>query len=398
MPCSGIRFLLVEDHEFQRGLLAGLLRRLGAAIVHEAADGRGALQLLSDPDCPVDLVISDVCMPGMDGMEFMRHLSELAPGLPMVVASALEPQVLASVVHVAQAYKVRLLGVLAKPATAAKLTPMLDTFRRIAADVPDPGAAFSFVEIADAWTHEEFQPLYEPRVGLESGAVCSMHAVPSWQHPVRGTLAAAQFMPSIRARGLTDDFTWLMLPKAFAQCAEWRRRGLKVQVSVTLDLQSLAGGHLADEIAQLAVQQELEPEAVVLHIREQEFVSIRPGMLENLTRLRIMGFGLGVDDFGSGNFDVDRLALLPLTELKIHRDFVTNAARDKSAEAGLATCLDAAQQRRIRTIGDGMSSKEEWKMLHDWGCLMAQGPFVSTAIPGSSVRPWARRWSAARGR
>jgi EAL domain-containing protein (putative c-di-GMP-specific phosphodiesterase class I) len=394
MPCSGIRFLLVEDHDFQRDLLAQLLRRLGATTVHEAANGRMALQLLADADRPVDLVISDVCMPGMDGMEFMRHLAELAPGLPVIVASMLEPALLASVAHVADAYKVRLLGVLAKPATAAKLGPMIDTFRRVAADAPAPGAAFGFLEIADAWAHDEFQPLYEPRIELGGGRLRSMHALPAWHHPTRGTLAAAEFMPAIRARGLNDDFTRLVLCKAFSQCAEWRRRGLDLQVSVTLSLDSLTGARLAEELEQVAREQELKPEWVVLYIREQEFGSMRPGMLENLTRLRIMGFGLGVDDFGSGRFDLDPLELLPFTELRIHRDFVTNAGRDMSARAGLAACLDAAQRRRIRTVGDGMSCKEEWAMLHEWGCHMAQGPFVSPPISGSSVPRWASRWSA----
>jgi CheY-like chemotaxis protein len=129
MPCSQLRFLVVEDHEFQRAVMSRLLNSLGAEAVHSAEDGRAALQVLFDPDRPVDIVISDLSMPGMDGMELVRHLRESGSKVSLILASALEPPLLSSVANMALAYKVRLLGIIGKPPSAGKLLPLIEAHR-----------------------------------------------------------------------------------------------------------------------------------------------------------------------------------------------------------------------------------------------------------------------------
>ena len=121
MHIADLRFLAVEDHEFQRKVLLRMLAGLGATKVAAAPDGREALKIVLAPDAPVDIVISDLDMPGMDGMEFMRHLGEARVPVSIILASALEESLLASVETMTRAYGVRILGVIEKPVTPAKL-------------------------------------------------------------------------------------------------------------------------------------------------------------------------------------------------------------------------------------------------------------------------------------
>lgn len=392
MPCRNLRFLVVEDHEFQRHALVRLLRTLGAEAVHSAEDGRAALQVIRDPDRPVDIVISDLSMPGMDGLEFVRHLSESGARVSLILASALEAPLLLSIANMARAYKVRLLGVVGKPAAAVKLQPLIELHRQQQAESGSEDSAFGLAEIADAWAHGEFEAWFEPRVRLNTGAVVAMDAKPRWRHPTRGLLEPADFMPSMAARGLQDDFAWLVLQKCVAQCRAWRGAGLDLAVAAPLLFSSLTDTQMAARIRQIAANEEVEPRHLVLGVREDALNTGQARALENLARLRVEGFGLAIDDFGSGPMEIERLAMVAFTEVKILSTFVSGAHRDEGVRAGLAVGLEMAQQLKLRAIAAGISSKDEWELLHDWGCEQGQGPFIAEAMPAQAVESWLPRW------
>ena len=130
LPGQGLRFLLVEDHEFQRRLLARLLATLGAAAVYEAAVGAAALEIAADPASALDIVISDLSMPGMNGLQLADALGATHPGLSLILCSALGPKMLETMRTMACASEVRLLGALAKPLTPASLAPLIAAHRQ----------------------------------------------------------------------------------------------------------------------------------------------------------------------------------------------------------------------------------------------------------------------------
>jgi CheY-like chemotaxis protein len=231
--------------------LVRLLDALGAEAVYSAENGTTALQVIHDPDRRVDVVISDLAMPGMDGMEFIRHLSETGERVSLILASALQPDLLASIANMALAYKVPLLGVVAKPVTAGKLSPLLDLHR---SHIPTGRceAQFPLDEIAQAWSNDEFEPWFEPKVELATGVVRGMSAVARWRHPQQGWLEPECFMASIEARGLNDDFVWLMLRKSAAHCRRWIDLGHDLVVSVNLSFHSLTDPNLAARVQQIA--------------------------------------------------------------------------------------------------------------------------------------------------
>jgi CheY-like chemotaxis protein len=125
MRIVDLKFLVVEDHELQRSLLLTVLARLGAKQVATAADGRAALDIVQVSGLPIDIIISDLDMPGMDGLEFMRLLGDARVPVAVILASATEAVLLDSVETKARAYGVKILGVIQKPITAEKLDALI---------------------------------------------------------------------------------------------------------------------------------------------------------------------------------------------------------------------------------------------------------------------------------
>lgn len=127
--CTNLKFLVVEDHDFQRRLIVRFLQRMGALKVQDFGDGAPALAAMTDPAQDADIVILDLSMPGMDGMTLMNQLRPGADRYSIIINSALSPSLLASLVQAARRLNIHLLGVVSKPMTQANLAPLVALHR-----------------------------------------------------------------------------------------------------------------------------------------------------------------------------------------------------------------------------------------------------------------------------
>jgi EAL domain-containing protein (putative c-di-GMP-specific phosphodiesterase class I) len=386
MPLSNLRFLIAEDHPMQRRVLAQLLSSLGAAAVHQAEDGAKALEILRDPARPVDIIVSDVSMPGMDGLELVRHMAASASPTALIITSALRPDVLASVANTAVAYGVRLLGVVGKPASAVKLVPLVKLFREMQARIDPTGA--SVAELAQALSRDEFEARYEPWADMETAQVKGFHARTYWRHPTQGLLAPDAFASSAESYGLLDSVMWLTLQQASHHWQGWSQQGCRPRLWLSLCPTSLLAPDLAKRILKLVRAAGIEPGRVVLGVTEAAIDGERAQTMETLSRLRVAGFKLGIEDFGSGPMWSEKLAPLSFTDLKISAELVRGARSTRSAEAGLVVALDAAQQLKLPATADGVDRLDEWNLLQDWGCKFAQGAFVGPTLHADEVVSW----------
>lgn len=130
MPCSNLSFVVVEDHAFQRDLIMRFLRRLGALDVRGFGDGGAALAALDAQ--PADIMVLDLSMPGIDGLDLMRTLSGTGHPISLILNSALSPSLMASLIQIAKSYRVNLLGAVSKPLTESTLAPLIAKFRAAA--------------------------------------------------------------------------------------------------------------------------------------------------------------------------------------------------------------------------------------------------------------------------
>ena len=375
--------LVVEDHDFQRRTVARMLRSLGAREVLEAGDGKQALALLRG-GALVDLVVCDLNMPEMDGMEFIRHVAGMNLAVSFIISSAQELQVLTSVEKMAKEYGVRTLGVIEKPVTLDRLKEMIARHHvpqtKRAAGGP-PG--FSLEQILHGLQRKQFEPFFQPKVDLQTGRTLGAEALARWRHPEHGIVAPYAFIAPLEQAGQIDELTFLMLEKAANACRAWRERGLELTVSVNLSLVSLADTALAERMTQIVRSTELDPRHMRLEITETAAMTEVAPALENLARLRMRGFGLSVDDYGTGFSSLQQLTRVPFTELKIDQGFVTGSAAIPSSRAIVESSVEMARRLGIKSVAEGVETQADWDVLKAAGCDVAQGYFIAKPMDES---------------
>ncbi|MEO8384326.1 MAG: EAL domain-containing response regulator [Betaproteobacteria bacterium] len=396
MHIAELSFLAVDDHPPQRAVLRDMLTRLGATKVALATDGLEALNIVMAPDSRVDIIISDLDMPGMDGMEFMRHLGLSGLPVSIILASVLERSLLSSVVTMTRAYGVTVLGVIEKPITQAKLNTLI----KLHVFTPNPANArtpmtpvqtFTVDEIVAGLNNDEFEPHFQPKVDLETGHVTGAEALARWRHPTLGIIMPHAFIKVLEDNGVIDKLTWIMLRKAAAFCSAWRTAcGKDVTVSVNLSIMSLADPQLAVRVTELVRSENLDPHHMVLELTESAATTNVGMALENLARLRMKGFGLSIDDYGTGYSSMQQLTRISFTELKIDQSFVTDAARHQSAKVILKSSLDMAWKLKITSVAEGVESPKDWDLLAQLGCKQAQGYLIARPMDAAALLDWSK--------
>lgn len=253
MKMGELHLLVAEDNDFQRKTLVRMLRTLGVTSISEAGDGKAALDIFAAADPPIDIIISDLEMPGMDGMEFMRHLGQADRPVSVVLSSALDEALISSVELMTRAYGITVLGALSKPVTLDRLRGLVETFAPPRSKVPGQAAPqIPIDEMRRGLAAGEFEPFFQPKVNLADGTVVGMEALARWRHPRMGLVAPSAFIPPMESAGLIDDLTWRMLENSAARCREWVEGGLKWTVSVDHSL--CCGGGLQFRRSVVGVQ------------------------------------------------------------------------------------------------------------------------------------------------
>ncbi len=376
---SNLVALIVEDDGFQRRTVARMLRSLGAREVREAKDGKEGLASMQSA-APVDLVVCDLDMPEMDGMEFMRHLGQTNSTASVVISSAKDRSLAASVEKMAIAYGVRLLGLMEKPVTLAGLEDIIARRDFTAPQLPrlpgtEPG--YSLEEILHGMRQQQFVPFYQPQVALATGSVLGMEALARWHHPEHGLVHPDAFIGVLELSGDIDELTLRLLDSAARACHRMHGLGLDLTMSVNLSLVSLIDTTMADRITTVVQSIGLDPRYVIFEITESAAMTQVAPALENLARLRMRGFGLSVDDFGTGFAGLQQLMRVPFTELKIDRGFVTGCATNAGSRIILESSVEIAHKLGITSVAEGVESVADWNVVKAARCDVAQGYLIA---------------------
>jgi EAL domain-containing protein (putative c-di-GMP-specific phosphodiesterase class I)/AmiR/NasT family two-component response regulator len=385
--------MVVEDQTVQRRIAVQMLQSLGIGSIDEAADGGAALGRMSSQHTPPDVIICDLRMPGMDGIEFIRHLGEAGRRPALVLASALDAPLLGAAEAVARAQGIDVLGALAKPLTLAKLAEILGRYRPIEPLSDwEPEVDLERTELAEAIAGDGIHAHFQPRVRVADGHIQGAEALARWRHPSRGIISPGLFIPFAEQCGLIDALTWVMVERALTQAAEWKKRGEDWTVSVNLSLHYLESNTVADRLAALTEEYGVAPANVMLEVTESLAATKLAPVIANLARLRMRGFGVAVDDYGTGYASLEQLSRIPFNELKIDRSFVHGASDKAMLRAILGSSIELARRLNLSSVAEGAETDADFALLGELECDLVQGFYIARPMPAEEFLAWTERW------
>jgi EAL domain-containing protein (putative c-di-GMP-specific phosphodiesterase class I)/ActR/RegA family two-component response regulator len=394
MDIAHLHFLVAEGDSALRKCLCDQLATLGASQITEVQDGNSALKCFHDSYTPaVNIAIVDIALAGMDGLELIRHLAANNCRARVILTGQLESALLFSIETMAQAYGLELLGTLVKPVRAQALQGLIQHYQPPAAPSPRATApTFSFADVGLALQERQFEPYFQPKIALDSGHVKGLEVFARWVHPEFGVLGPASFIDALEENNRIDFLDWWMIEKSVERCRALHDQGLNVEVSINVAPETLAHPAFIQQVSACVGRHQVAPRYLTFEMPESSVLTNDPSFLERLVRLRMIGYGLAIDDYGTGRSNLQLLARVPFTELKIDRSFVDGASRRRGLGTVLSSCLALARSLERESCAVGVETRQDWDFLQGLGCTYAQGYHIARPMKAEEFPGWLEDW------
>jgi diguanylate cyclase (GGDEF)-like protein len=244
-----------------------------------------------------------------------------------------------------------------------------------------------------ALLQREFVLYYQPKVNMRSGVVVGAEALIRWQHPERGLLAPAAFLPLIEDHPLAVDVGQWVIDTALAQMRAWLADGIHIPVSVNVGARQLQHAGFVDNLrASLAAHPEVNPADLQMEVLETSALEDMVHVTQSMAQCRTMGVQFALDDFGTGYSSLTYLKRLPVTQIKIDQSFVRDMLDDPDDLSILVGVLDMSASFHRQVIAEGVETVEHGLLLLRLGCDLAQGYGIARPMPASDLPGWAAAW------
>lgn len=394
MDIAHLHFLVAQADPVVRRTLVDTLGGLGATRVTDVADGQLALQAL-EPGSPagIDVAIVGLDLPGLDGLDLIRRLAETGTSARLIVSGAQPASVLFSVETLAQTLGIDLLGTLAAPIDPLQLNALLAHYTPLSR-APRGATAprFTFQQIGIGLQQRQFEPFFQPKIELATGQVKGLEAFARWLHPEHGILGPASFIDALQQYNRVDFLDWSMIELSVERCRWFQDRGIPVPISLNIAPTTLANPFFVRQITACLERHKITPDCLTFEMSETAVMSTNPAFIERLIRLRMMGFGLAIDDYGTAHTNLQLLASIPFTELKIDRAFVDGASRRRPLGTVLRSFLSLAHSLERKSVAVGVETRQDWDFLQGHGCTYAQGYHIANPMQAAAFPAWLSDW------
>ncbi len=383
------RLVVIDDEPAMGGFVCDVAEQAG----FETQQFNNAIRFMEQFPSHADVIVLDLMMPGIDGIELIRFLAKQRSPARLILMSGFDSSVLHSAEKLAIEQQLNFTGSLNKPFRHEELAQLLKQLSSMPPihDSGHPPQPPPVAELRRALSKRELVIHYQPKLGLNGQRMPAVEALVRWRHPQRGLLIPDLFIPMAEQHGLIDELTWYVLGQAAAHCKQWRDQGMNVQIAINISANTLRELDLPEKMDRLLRIHDITPAQIVLEITETVLMKELVRSLDILTRLRMKGFQLSIDDFGTGYSSLAQLHRAPFSEIKIDQSFVAEMERDSEAATIVETIIMLGQRLNMKTVAEGVGTRSCLQKLAELHCDQAQGFLLAKPMAAAQVVAWFNR-------
>lgn len=392
---TNTNIIIVDDDQFQLKLLSHQLAMVGYENVTAFDDGQTALDQMLGKVLDGTVIILDLNMPNMDGLEFLERLKDSHFNGALLLVSGEDERVLQAAEKLAGSYHLQVLGRLSKPVQQEQLQKYLNAL----SDNHKNAAAgpklhnYTPEQLRQAIERGDLFNVYQPKVLLSTGELVGVEALVRWKHPTDGIVMPDDFISLAEENEMIDKIARLVLRNALKDSVLWKDIGIDITVAVNISMYNLNTRDFVNFLESELGASGVSPQNLTLELTESKLMQDYSLVLDMLTRLRLRRVNLSIDDFGTGHSSMAQLRDIPFNELKIDRGFVHTAWDNATLHGIFDGSMQLAKNLGIKTVAEGVEDEADWSFLWNSGCDHAQGFFIGKPMAASELAQWQVQWA-----
>lgn len=394
MPSSIKKIMVVDDSQAILLIMQAILSELGLTNVTCCNEAKQALQEVKRSVQPYDAIFTDLNMPDMDGMELIRQLGEMKFSGAVAIISEMDKKIIDLAANLARQCNAHLIGNITKPVQLSEVQRLLHKLESFILPLNHTEEPLNESELLHAISHNQVIPFYQPKVNRANKRVDSIEVLARIiSQPSGDTVLPKRFIGSAENLDLINLITFQLFEKATEEFKSIRNElRHPVRLSFNLSPTQLNDPSCPDKLALILELNRLTPQDIILEITEHLPLETH-AQFETINRLRIRGFEISLDDFGTGFTNLQQLKSLPFTEIKIDRSLVTHVDSDRFSQVIIDGLVDIAQSEQVSIVAEGVERIEELQYLDRYKhSLLMQGFLICKPKPKQEFIRWIHSW------
>ncbi len=369
--------LIVDDNPIQLSAIERQLRKLGIHNLVTCSNGEEALAAVSEHE--FDIVFSDIMMPEMDGVTLIRKLDEHGYQGSLAIISAAGSSIVSSLTYMSQKLGFSNVYELNKPVSDLALEEVFQKEAIIKkAAIKQALKAVDMDELITALNEPQFKNYYQPQLDYATNKIVGVEALARWAHPTKGMFFPDIFIPMLHEGDMEYQLFKVVLNNALTDISAGR---IKCRVSINVTQLDLEIPSFADYLLGECEKYNVDPSLITLELTEQDIYKESIEMITNVSRMRLHGVGISIDDFGTGSSSYLKLSHLPFTEIKIDKNFVFNCVGDETKQSIIRSMCTLSKSMHINLVSEGVEDDATWKLMHGFGVDVCQGYYTGRPMP-----------------
>jgi len=382
---------IVIDDKRQAQAIADALAADGWQVCGVASGLAAARRLLAATTNLPDVVVSGLRFADGDGLQLMRALAKRPHAPAMFIASRQQRAVIKGAAALAEACGLPLAGIAEQPVEAATIARALAEFAgRRAAAPREARPPLKRAQLLAMLESDALRPWLQPKMRIDTREVVGFEALMRACDDDGQLILPDQLIGALAMHDLLDEATLRMARQTVEFVAACLGEGMAISASINVSMQSLTDLMFCHELAAAVEQFGLDPSWITIEITESDAMADPVQVIENATRIRLLGFNLAIDDLGTGWSSMDQLTRIPFSELKIERTFTSGVERDRGKRAIVRACAQLGTELGLSVVAEGVETLAELDFVAHAGCTQVQGYLVARAMPAPAALAWLR--------